>query len=380
MSAGVRDKPRLLIVITLAEVGGAQTFVGTLLPAVSRAYDVVVAAHGPGPVRAAAEAAGARFHPLEHVRRRIDLRHDALGLTELIGLCRRERPRIVHANSSKAALLGLLAAWLTRVPVRLYTVGGWPFRRSTGLKRHLYLAGDRLIGRLATRIVCVAESERREAVEARVCSPERALVIYNAVDVDGVPRASPKTGVPTIISVGRIAGPKDFATLARALAKLRPRRFHAWIVGDGPELGQLRLELAKLGVGDAVELLGERNDVPALLAQSDVFVLSSRAEGLPLAVVEAMAAGLPVVASAVGGVPELIGDAGVTVPPGDPDALATALARFVEDVELRREYGESARRRAEAEFDLPRFHRAYLDLYATELERAGVPTPYRSLR
>jgi glycosyltransferase involved in cell wall biosynthesis len=366
---------RILIVVTLAEVGGAQTFLGHLVPVLAQRYEVVVAAHGPGPVRRASEEAGATFRPLRHVRRPVNPVRDALGLLELVVLCRRERPHVLHANSSKAAVLGVVAAWLTRVPVRLYTVGGWPFLRSGGLRGRVYLWADRLVGRLATCVVCVAESERREALDARVCSAERALVVRNAVDVRRTPRAHAAHEPPTILSVGRIAEPKDFVTFVQALAALAPRPIHAWITGDGPQRERLEAEVAKLGLADVVELLGERHDVPELMAQSDIFVLSSRAEGLPLALIEAMAAGLPVAASAVGGVPELLGPAGLTVPPGDVKALAACLARLLDDPDLRREYGDKARRRAEEEFDLPRFHRAYLDLYATQLSRAGIAAP-----
>jgi glycosyltransferase involved in cell wall biosynthesis len=375
ISAVVAETPRLLILVTLAEIGGAQTFVATLLPAVTERYDVVVAAHGPGPLRAAAEAAGARFEPLDHLVRSVSPWHDPSALAELLSLCRHVRPHIVHANSSKAAVLGVLAARVARVPVRLYTVGGWPFRRSSGLRSRLYLSGDRLVGRLATRIVCVCEAERREALEARVCALERTTVIHNAVDVEAAQKADPGHEVPTILSVGRLAEPKDFVTLARALARLEPRRFRAQIVGDGPDRERLEAEVTRLGLAGTVQLLGERHDVSTLSAQADVFVLSSRSEGLPLAVIEAMAAGLPIVASAVGGISELVGPAGLTVPAGDPAALAVSLGRLVDDAQLRRAYGAAARQRALAMFDLPRFHRAYLDLYATELERAGVGAP-----
>jgi glycosyltransferase involved in cell wall biosynthesis len=376
----VGELPRVLIVITLAEVGGAQTFVAHLLLALAQRYEVVVAAHGPGPLRAAAEAVGARYVPLRHVRRAVNPWRDVLGLAEMIVLCRRERPQVLHANSAKARLLGLLAARLTGVPVRLLTAHGWPFLWWSGLRGRLYLWGERLNGRLATGIVCVSEAERRAAVAAGVCSPEQAVVIHNAVDVSGTPRARHDGALPTMLSVGRLAEPKDFTTLVRALARLERETFRAWIVGDGPDREALESEIRRLGVDDCVELLGERDDVAGLMAQSDVFVLSSRSEGLPLSILEAMAAGLPVVGSEVGGVRELVADCGFVVPPGDPDALAAALRRLVADPELRRRRGELARRRAEARFDLRTFHRAYLDLYASELARLGGGAPYRSER
>jgi glycosyltransferase involved in cell wall biosynthesis len=368
----VADLPRILVVITLAEIGGAQTFLAQLLPALTRRYDVLVAAHGPGPVQRAAEASGARYVSLEHVRREVNPWRDSLGLAELIALCRRERPHVVHANSSKAAVLGLLAARLSGTPVRLFTVNGWSFLWWSGLRGRLYLWGDRVIGRLATRVVCVSEVERREGLAAGVCTPERTVVIHNAIDVADVPRARHEGEMPTILSVGRLAPPKDFVILVRALAELGQGSFRAWIVGDGPDRASLEAEVEQLGLGGAVQFLGARHDVPELMAQADLFVLSSRSEGLPLSIIEAMAAGLPVVASAVGGVPELVANAGFVVPAADPNALAACLRRLVLDPELRRRYGALARRRAESEFDLPRFHRAYLDLYATELARRGI--------
>ena len=367
-------RPRVLLVITLAEAGGAQRSVASLLPALTTAYDVVVAAHGPGPLRSAAEGAGARYVPLEHVRREIDPRQDLLALRELAALCRRTRPQILHANCSKAGFAGMLAAALTRVPVRIYTTHGWPFVWSSGLSQRVYVWGDRLIGRLATRIVCVSEAERRAALQARICRAGRMVVIPNAVDVGPATAFVRRNGLPTIVSVGRLAAPKDFPTLLAALAQLETGSYRARVVGDGPQRAALEADAERLGLS-AVEFLGERDDVPELLRAAHVFVLPTRSEAHPMSVLEAMAAGLPVVASDVGGVPELLDGHGLLVPPGDADALAVALRRLIDDPALRARHGELARRDAETRFDLSRFHRAYLDLYANELVRAGIDPP-----
>ena len=122
-----------------------------------------------------------------------------------------------------------------------------------------------------------------------------------------------------------------------------------------------------------MELLGERNDVPAQLAASDVFALWSNSEGMPMSVVEAMAVGLPIVASAVGGIPELVEDdvTGLLLAAGDEAALSTALNRLLKDPELRRRLGAAGRERAVERFDIPRFHAAHLELYRRELEKAA---------
>jgi glycosyltransferase involved in cell wall biosynthesis len=364
-------RPRVLIVITLAEVGGAQTYVGQLLPALTEDFDVALAASGHGPLRDAAEDAGVRFLPLRNLRRPVNPLRDLLALFELISLMRRERPDIVHANSSKAGVLGRLAAVAARVPIRIFTVHGWAFKAYSGPASWAYLWADRLASRWTTLTICVAEHERLNGIAARTCRSERTVVIPNAVDVAAVPRAELDGGTPRLIAVGRLKPPKDFATLTRALADLPSGSFDARIVGDGPQRLELEADVAQLGLAGAVRLLGERADVPQLLAAADVFVLSSASEGLPLSIEEAMAAGLPVVASAVGGVPEIVvdGETGFLVPPGDSERLAEALRLLLADPGLRRRMGAAARARAETLFDLTAFRRAHVDLYRAELAR-----------
>ncbi|HEV2712794.1 MAG TPA: glycosyltransferase family 4 protein [Gaiellaceae bacterium] len=370
-------RPRLLIVITLAETGGAQQYVAQLLPALPERFDVVVAAHGTGPLREAAKNAGVRFVPLRHVRRSVNPIRDALGLVELIRLCRRERPHIVHANSSKAGTLARLAAAAARVPIRIFTVHGWAFRAHAGLASRLYLWADRLVSPLTTLTICVSASERSAGIAARTCRAGRTVVIPNVVDVNAAQVARLDGAPSRVISVGRLKAPKDFVTLTRALARVSSPYFEAQFVGDGPDRATVEAEADTLGLDGRLRLLGDRADVPALLARSDVFVLSSTSEGMPVSVAEAMAAGLPVVATAVGGVAELVvdGETGFLVPPRDAGALAAAITRLLADPVLRRRMGSSARSRAEAIFDLDRFRAAHLDVYRTALARIGLRLP-----
>ena len=369
-TSGVPARPRLLIIITLAERGGAQTYVAHLLPALVERFEVSLAAHGPGPLRQAAAEAGVRFIPLRDVRRPISPWRDVLGLVELVRMCRRERPHIIHANSSKAGFLACLAAFLAGVPIRIFTVHGWANSWHPG---RFYLWLERVTGLLATRVVCVSETERAHGLEARTCRNARTVVIRNAVDVRGAEIANLRGGVPTLVAVGRLKAPKDPLTFVRALGRLNGAPFRALVVGDGPD--RERIAAAARPLGAAVQLLGERGDVRELLADADVFVLSSRSEGLPISILEAMAAGLPVVASRVGGVVEIVVDAetGYLVPPGDEGALAAAIERLLADSSLRRRLGAAGRARAEALFDLPEFRHAHLELYARELAAHGLP-------
>lgn len=367
------ERPRVLVLVTLAEVGGAQTYVMSLVPALAEHFDVTVAAWGPGPLPAAAAEAGASYVPLRHVRRALHPVHDLLGLLELVRLIRRTRPHVVHANSSKAGVLGRLAAALTRVPIRIFTVHGWAFKAHHGTASRLYLWADRLVRPLTTRIVCVAETEREVGLRARTCTAEQAVVIRNAVDTSAAARAVPAGGPPLLVSVGRLKEPKDFLTLVRAAGRLHGD-FRLRVLGDGPDRAEVVAEIEQLGLRDRVELAGEVDDVPRHLAAADAFVLSSRSEGMPMSILEAMAAGLPVVATRVGGIAELVadGETGLLVPAGDAAALAAALQRLVDDEALRKALGARGRERAVAEFDLAGFRRAHLELYERELVAAGV--------
>jgi glycosyltransferase involved in cell wall biosynthesis len=268
-----------------------------------------------------------------------------------------------------------VAAALAGVPVRMFTVHGWAFSASSGPVATLYRWADRLAAPLTTMTICVADEERAAGLAARTCHAARTVVIPNAVDVATAPCARHDGDPPLVVAVGRLAAPKDALTLVRALGQARAHRFRALLVGDGPDRLAVEAELTALGLDHAVALAGSRRDVPELLARADVFVLSSRSEGAPISILEAMAAGVPVVASDVGGVGELVadGETGLLVPSADPARLSEALRRLLADPELRRRLGAAGRARARERFDLPAFRAAHLELYARELARRGVP-------
>ncbi|TML40610.1 MAG: DUF1361 domain-containing protein [Actinobacteria bacterium] len=315
-------RPRLLLLVTLAETGGAQTYVALLIPAVAEQFEVTVAAHGQGPVRDAAEAAGVRFVPVKHLRRGINPFRDALALVELVRLCRRERPEILHANSSKAGVLGRIAGVLAGVPIRIFTAHGWAFAAYPGLAGWLYLWADRIVQPLTTQVICVAEHERELGIGARSCVPERSVVVHNAVDVGSFAAIPHVHELPQIISVGRFAYPKDYPTLVDALARI-DADYRVTLVGEGPDRPTVTTDARRRLAGRA-ELVGARRDV-------------------------------------------------CLVPPADAKALAQALETLLREPRLRRRFGAAARRRAEQRFDLPRFREAHLRLYRRELELRSRP-------
>jgi glycosyltransferase involved in cell wall biosynthesis len=283
----------------------------------------------------------------------------ARRIPALVRALRRERPAVFHAHLTwpLAAMYPLAAAVAARVPAVVATFHVFPPLRLT---RRSVLQ-QRLLGARVGRGVAVSQAIAM-LVHDELGWPEHKLdVIMNGIAVDRFRRERDPTlrraltaGSDELLflTAARLTPQKGIDVLLRAARSVDGARFA--IAGGGPERARLEAEAAELGVDDRVSFLGRRDDVPALLAAADAFVLPSRYEGTPLALLEAMAAGKPVVASAIGGVDEIVapGESGLLVPADDPEALATTLRRVVAEPELRASLGEAARRRAEAEFSV----------------------------
>jgi glycosyltransferase involved in cell wall biosynthesis len=269
-------------------------------------------------------------------------------------LLRRERPAAFHAHMSSpvACKWGLAAAVLARVPAVLGTVqvGAYePPNRSA----YWQLRG---LARGVDRYLAVSREIAGELIDRLGWPAAKVEVVYNAVDVERVvAEASPglreqlggSETRPLVITPARLDDQKGHDTLLEAVAEVPEAMFV--LAGEGPRRAELEARASQLGVGERVRFLGRREDVPRLLAACDVFCLPSLYEGSSLAVLEAMAAGIPVVSSAIGGTEELIEDGagGLLVPPGDAPALAAALRRVLGDADLRRELAAKARERVD---------------------------------
>ena len=207
--------------------------------------------------------------------------------------------------------------------------------------------------------------------------PARLTTVRNGVPDAGAPRADPAGGPPRLITVARLDRPKDFGTLLDALGRARRLAWSLDVVGDGPQTDEVRARADGLGLGGRVRLLGIRRDVPRLLSEAHLSLLISDKEGLPLTVLEAMRAGLPVVASDVGGTPEAVveGYTGFLVPRGRADVLADRVTRLLEAPELRARMGEAGRARYEREFTAGRMFRETLAVYEQVVRESDARRP-----
>jgi glycosyltransferase involved in cell wall biosynthesis len=296
----------------------------------------------------------------------------------LARLLRRERPDLFHAHMSSpvACKWGLAAAVAARVPAVLGTVqvGGY---EPPDQAAYWQL---RALARGVNRYLAVSRDIARELVERLGWPAEKIEVSYNAVDlrrveVEAPPGLREQLGAgeahPLVLTPARLDAQKGHRTLFEAIAQVPDAVFV--LAGEGPEREPLEALAAQLGIGERVRFLGRREDVPHLLAACDVFALPSLYEGSSLAVLEAMAAGAPVVSSAIGGTDELVedGSSGLLVPPGDSAALAAALRRMLGDPELRKELAARARERVERDLTRERMAARVTGVYRELL--GGVP-------
>ncbi|MBI4574773.1 MAG: glycosyltransferase [Planctomycetes bacterium] len=349
---------KVALLTTVLEPGGAEGQILSLTKGlVGRGHEVHVAGlAGPGPLVEPLREAGATVDILGMARGRPSLQ----GLGALLGWLGEVRPQVLHTWLFHAGVAGRVAGCLRRAPPRVHSV------QVAERGRRSQLLVDALGWPLVACYACASEAVSRWLGRWGVPS-RRRVVIPNAVDLPAARGAPPDggPGPPVVLCVARMVRQKGLDTLLRAVALLpRTRPVSLWLAGEGPERPGLERLARGLGLS-RVEFLGWRADVPDLLGEADVLALPSRWEGLPVAVLEAMAAGVPVVATAVDGTAETVvhGETGLLVPPGDPVGLALALDRVLGDREAARRMGEAGRRRAGLHFRVDAMVEAYLGLY-----------------
>jgi sugar transferase (PEP-CTERM/EpsH1 system associated) len=302
-------------------------------------------------------------------------------------LLRQLRPALVHTRNL-AALEMSVPAWAAGVPVRVHGEHGWDMADPAGQSRRHRLLRRGYAPFVSHYIALSAHLERYLTAIVGI-APERVTRICNGVDPRRFAPASDSSGPPglpfgrgghwLVGTVGRLQAIKDQVNLVRAFAhwlaqdELAGERARLVIVGDGPLRPQVEQAVREAGLGERVWLAGERQDIPRILGALDCFVLPSRAEGISNTLLEAMACGLPVVATAVGGNGELVlpGETGQLVPPEHPAALAEALATYFRDPGLALRHGAAGRRRVEAQFSLDVMVSRYLACYDRLLGPVG---------
>lgn len=283
------------------------------------------------------------------------------------------RPDVLHTHNPAPHQIGAVARLLARVPALVHTKHG-----RNNFPNRIRRWKEQMAGRFTDLVVPVSEDAAQVARTVDRVPARKLRVIHNGISLDGLQLAKVLEAgrAPRAVHVARLNRVKDQGSLLAATRLLVDRHpgFQLDIVGDGPMGAELRAQATALGLDSAVTFHGMQNDVTPYLASADLFILSSLSEGIAITMLEAMGAGLPVVATDVGGNREVVvaGETGLLVPRSDPGALADAVGAVLEDPVRARAWGAAGRRRVEAEFNIAGTVRAYESAY---LEVLGRPVP-----
>ena len=384
-TAAIGERRRVLRVITRLNIGGPAQHALLLSKALAEDYETVLAAGrvGPGEGELTDPEVPVRAVPL---LRPVDPIQDTIALMRLRRLVTQTAPSIVHTHMAKAGTIGRLAALSHQSRPRIvhtfhgHVLDGY-FRRGT---QRFFLETERWLARHTDLLLTVSPQIRESLLDLGVGRPEQYRVVPLGLDLSSFLTVDRPRGLlrsrlnlawetPLVGTVGRLVPIKDHTTLLRAMARLDGT--HLAVIGDG-ELRPVLAKLARqLGVDKRVHFLGWCRDVAAAVSDLDVVVLTSRNEGTPVALIEALACARPVVATDVGGVRFVVQDgvSGYVVPPGDHEAIAAALARILAARPLQQAMGGAGRRFVEPRFGAERLARDMSSLYA-ELLAPGPPS------
>ncbi len=345
-----------------------------------------------------AEREQVAVHAVEMPRRITPLR-DLIAIFQLWRTLRRIRPAIVHAHTPKGGLLGTIAAWLARIPVRIYHMHGLPLITATGYKRLLLRWSEQVACRLAHQVFCVSRSVREVALAESLCRPEKIKVLLRGSinGVDAAHRFNPTNtsenarkdtrstySIPAdalvVGFVGRIVCDKGLVKLAKAWRALHQEfpALHLVVVGPFEPQDPVPPDVEALLRDDPrIHLTGMVDNTPPLYAAMEVLALPSYREGFGLAAIEASAMKVPVVATRIPGCVDAVEDGvtGMLVPPRDAAALADAIRTYLNHPELRRQHGQAGRQRVLRDFRPDAIWEALYQEYVRLLREKGLPSP-----
>jgi glycosyltransferase involved in cell wall biosynthesis len=389
-----RKKAKILYLITQSELGGAQKYVFDLASGLKNNFKVVVGFGEQGESGELAKQlkqAGIAYCVLPDLKRQISPIKDFLALGQIIKLIIKEKPDLIHLNSSKISILASLAAWILKIfpyqirgskPKIIYTVHGWVFNEPLPRwKKLFYKYAEKLTAGVKDKLICVSETDRQIALSQKIAPKNKLNTIYNGIQpIKFIARDQAKEKLFSLIpqlvqappvilgSIGNLYPTKGFSFFIQAVKILnqkKPKKYAAIIIGEGQERKKLEKLITKLNLTNSIFLPGRLTSANRFLKAFDIYISSSLKEGLSYTIIEAMLAGLPIVATHVGGTPELIEDdiTGRLVKPGDSMQLAKTIASLTGDREKRKKLSASAQNFAASNLTLSQMLKQTKNLY-----------------
>ena len=345
---------KIAIIITNPDRAGAQMHVLSLLDGLNSKHEFLVIVGAEGFLTVEARKLGINCHIIHSLNRSISPWQDYLSFISIQSLIKTFSPDLVHVHSAKAAVLGRLAAKTTSTK-SIYTVHGWAFSEGNAfLKTKVALLVEKMMAKFTDKFIVVSHYDKNIAIN-RITTPNNMVVVHNGIPEinEHYDQCDKSTKPLKLICVARLSRQKNIPCLLRAIAMIDSSA-HLDIVGSGPDEKKIKHYASKLGVNDKVSFLGERSDINQLLESSDIFLLSSDWEGLPIAIIEATRAYLPIISTDVGGVREIVenGVNGYLIVRNDAKSFARKLTQLINDEDKRNHFSQESRKRYEEYFKL----------------------------
>ena len=391
------NKKKALYIVTQTEWGGAQKYVYELVTSPEALnYDLIVAVgkNKDKTLINKLKEQNIKVIELKHLIRPISLINDVLAIFELKKLYQKIKPDIIHTNSSKPSILGAYAFSLSGLKnARLiHTVHGWAFNESINwLKKKIYLLAEKATAKYKDKIIFIAEFDRQAAIKYIIAKEKKLITIHNGINVDdikflskeeaqeklfkdykltdlaSIPPHPPSDGGGKII-IGTIANfykTKGLEYFIQAIKKSESENIIGVVIGDGNSRLELENLINNLNLKNQFLLLGRYANAPQYLKAFDIYISSSVKEGLPYSILEAMAAQLPIVATRVGGIPEIIKDSnnGLLIEPKNPAVLAEKINILINNQQLRQTLAEQAERDVKEKFNQQQMIKKTFELY-----------------
>ncbi len=308
---------------------------------------------------------GIRYRVIENMVREINPFRDLLALKNIVSEIESMKPDLIAIHSSKAGILGRIAAKTTGTPV-VFTAHGWAFSEGiANTKRVIYQWIERAGAGISDKIITVSKYDRNLSLSHNIGTEKNTIAIQNGMyDIEDDFHATPELAPPNIIMIARFQAPKDQIGLIRALHELKHMEWHLQFVGeDGGLMNEAKKLVLDLGLEGKIDFLGNRSDVVTLLSGSQIFVLTSFWEGFPLTIIEAMRAGLPVIASNVGGVSEAVVDEETGYTVSSHEDLISRLKILISSPEQRVAMGKKGLLRYKENFTFEHMYNKTLAVY-----------------
>lgn len=378
-------KKKILYLITQAEWGGAQKYIFNLAYNLKDIFDITVATGSDGYSQELVK----KLHEqkiktiiLKHLKRQISLGQDLLAIKEVNYLIKKNDFEVIHLNSTKAGVIGAIAGWLNKTPQIIYTAHGWVFEEPLSpFRRWFYLLMEKISGKLRNKTIVLSEKEKNIALKNKITQKEKIFTIPNGIDLEQtffLDKQTAKKKINNLIGncldsndlvIGTIANlypTKGLSILIESFKEILTTNpnLKLIIIGDGPAKEKLKTQINQSNLEKNIFLVGSLADAYQYLKSLDIFVLSSIKEGFPFAILEAMAAQLPIITTAIGAIPEILKnqESALFVELNNPTDLATAIKILIQNSVQAKNLAEKAHQ-AVTKYDLPEIIKRTSSLY-----------------